>query len=170
MENKPEGHYTKVDDLLLFYREGGRGDRLILLHGGGLTSKVWEQHYSFLSDKFQIYSPDCRGHGRKNNPLGTLSYSQLADDLAGFVQALRISKPFICGWSMGARRALEFAARYPQELGALVCCSGGPPLSENEAQELIKENNRALLDPEIAAGMMAKHSHVYGNTYWRSLA
>ena len=126
MKDGQDGCYVKVNDLTVYYEESGVGMPLILLHGGGLTSELWRPHLSILSKRFHVFIPDCRGHGRTNNPIGTLSYRVLADDLVGFIIQLKLDRPFICGWSMGASTALEFVMRYPEVAKALICCEGVP--------------------------------------------
>ncbi len=57
--------------------------------------------------------PDSRGHGRTNNPAGTMSYRLFADDMAALVQALGLHKPLIFAYSDGGQVALELGMRYP---------------------------------------------------------
>jgi pimeloyl-ACP methyl ester carboxylesterase len=70
---------------------------------------------------------------------------------------------------MGACTVLEFGMRYPDVAQALVCCGGGPALSEIEIREIVHEEQEILGDPQIAEVMEARHSHVYGEGYWRTL-
>jgi pimeloyl-ACP methyl ester carboxylesterase len=44
----------------------------------------------------------------------------MADDLAGFIQALDLDFPFIFGFSDGGQAALELGIRYPDLPGALI--------------------------------------------------
>ena len=44
----------------------------------------------------------------------------MADDLAAFIQVLKLDKPFIFGYSDGGQIALDFGMRYPDVAGALV--------------------------------------------------
>jgi pimeloyl-ACP methyl ester carboxylesterase len=132
-----EGQYIKINGLETFYQQIGEGDALILLHGGGLTSSIWPPHQPILAEQFHVFTPDLWGHGRMNNPSGVFSYQMIADDLLAFIKALKLEKPFVCGWSMGEGVMLEFAMKFPDEVQALVCCGGGPPLSEAEIEELI---------------------------------
>jgi len=169
MNDGQDGCYVKVNDLTVYYEKSGVGIPLILLHGGGLTSQIWRPHRTFLSKNFQVFAPDCRGHGRTDNPLGTLSYRGLADDLIGFINELNLSKPLICGWSMGASISLEFGMLYPKEAKALICCGGGPALTELEIQEIIHDEEKLLLASKTEEVMRSKHSHVYGETYWKTL-
>lgn len=69
---------------------------------------------------FHIYALDSRGHGKTDNPVGKLSYSTMADDVAAFVRALEIPHPLVCGYSDGGQIALELAMRHPGLARALV--------------------------------------------------
>lgn len=164
-----EGHYVEVNDLLIYYRETGDGIPAIFLHGGGHTSEIWMEHQAVFSKHLRVLTPDFRGHGRTTNPKNLLSYHLLADDLMGFIKELGLQKPFLCGWSMGAYTALELTMRYPDIPKALVCCGGGPPLKKTDIDRVIQEELVLLDNPEIAAFMEARHSHIYGKEYWKTL-
>lgn len=115
-----EGKYISANGLEVFYREFGEGKPLILLHGATDTHKLWKPFTPQFSESFRVITPDSRGHGRTLNPSQELSYQTLADDLAGFIQALDLEKPFIFGYSDGGQAALDFGMRYPEVAGALV--------------------------------------------------
>ena len=93
---------------------------MVLLHGGTATSKMWGQHIPAFAERFRVIAPDTRGHGNTENPTGELSYRLLADDAAGFIRALELHRPIVCGYSDGGQIALELGMRYPDLAGALV--------------------------------------------------
>lgn len=115
-----EGKFVNANGLDIFYQEYGNGRPLILLHGATDTHKLWTPFIPELSNTFQVFTPDSRGHGRTLNPAGGLSYQTLADDLAAFIEELDLEKPFIFGYSDGGQTALDFGMRYPDVAGALV--------------------------------------------------
>jgi pimeloyl-ACP methyl ester carboxylesterase len=114
------GYYLTANGLDIFYKEVGEGRPLILLHGATDTYKLWNPHLPELSKHFRVITPDSRGHGRTLNLSRQLSYQQMADDLAGLIQGLKLEKPFIFGYSDGGQAALDFGMRYPDLPGALV--------------------------------------------------
>ena len=109
------GYYLTANGLDIFYKEFGEGQALILLHGATDTHKLWNPHHPELSKYFRVITPDSRGHGRSLNPSWQLSYQQMADDLAGLIQKLKLVKPYIFGYSDGGQALRELAA----ELDAL---------------------------------------------------
>ncbi len=89
----------------MFYKEFGDGHPLILLHGGSVNAEFqWQQSIPKLSKHFRVLAVDSRGHGKTDNPSGEFSYRLMGDDVAAFVTALGLEKPFICGWSDGAQK------------------------------------------------------------------
>lgn len=115
-----QGKYVQVNGLNMCYEEYGSGKPLILLHGGTLTSNMWQPHLSSFVPHFRVITPDSRAHGRTDNPTGELSYHLMADDVVAFIQALNLTKPLVFGYSDGGQIALEIGIRYPNLTGALV--------------------------------------------------
>jgi pimeloyl-ACP methyl ester carboxylesterase len=113
-------HWVDVHGLDMFYREVGEGQALVLLHGGTRTSSDWLDELPGLARNFHVLAPDSRGHGRTDNPHGTLSYPMMADDVASFILALELEKPLVLGYSDGGQIALELGLRHPAVPGALV--------------------------------------------------
>jgi pimeloyl-ACP methyl ester carboxylesterase len=116
----PEGQTVAANGLDIYYEEYGRGEPLILLHGGTETSQSWRPHIPFFASHFRVIAPDSRGHGRTNNPAGELSYRLMADDVAAFIQALDLKKPLVFGYSDGGQIALEIGMRYSNLTRALI--------------------------------------------------
>jgi len=94
----------------MFYREAGEGPALVLLHGGTRTSSDWLDELPALARHFHVLAPDSRGHGRTDNPHGTLSYSMMADDVASFILALGLESR----WSW----VIATVARSPSSSGS----------------------------------------------------
>jgi len=112
--------FVKANNLDIFFQDQGTGRSLILLHGATDTHDFWSRHTTAFREHFRVLTPDSRGHGRSFNPSRQLSYRLMADDLAGFIQELKLERPFIFGYSDGGQAALDFGMRYPDLPGALV--------------------------------------------------
>jgi pimeloyl-ACP methyl ester carboxylesterase len=92
----------------------------VLIHSGLATGDMmWGERVPALAQYYRVLVPDSRGHGRTNNPAGKLSYGQMADDVAGFIDALGLQRPMILGYSDGAQIALELGLRHPDRVKAL---------------------------------------------------
>lgn len=112
--------YVRANGLDVYYEEYGGGEPLVLLHGGTATSKMWSQHVPAFAERFRVIAPDTRGHGNTDNPTGEFGWRLLADDAAGFIRALELHRPIVCGFSDGGQTALELGMRHPDLAGALV--------------------------------------------------
>ena len=60
---------------------------------------------------------DSRGHGRSTRDREPFSYDLMADDVVAVMDALKISKADIVGWSDGAILGLDLAMRHKDRLG-----------------------------------------------------
>jgi pimeloyl-ACP methyl ester carboxylesterase len=113
--------FVAANGLNIYYQEFGSGRPLILIHGGTVTSNMWQPFIPSLASHFRVITPDSRGHGKTNNPNDEqLSYRLMADDVAVFIQALNLTKPLVFGYSDGGQIALELGMRHPGLTGALV--------------------------------------------------
>jgi pimeloyl-ACP methyl ester carboxylesterase len=92
---------------------------------------MWEDHIPAFSEHFQVIAMDSRGHGKTDNPAQEFTYRAMADDVAAFVQALNLSRPFICGFSDGGQIALEVGMRYPDLAQGLVVSAAFYKFSES---------------------------------------
>jgi pimeloyl-ACP methyl ester carboxylesterase len=123
------GRSIDVNGVVLYYEEQGEGDPLILIHGGLVSSAMWQAVVPHLVDGFRVITPDSRGHGRSTNPTGELSYPLIADDVAALIAALEPERPVVGGWSDGGQVALELGARHPDIAGGLIVGAAYPDFS-----------------------------------------
>ncbi len=107
-------------NIQLSYREQGRGEPLILLHGNGEDSSYFAEQIRCFSKTYRVIAVDTRGHGR--TPRGTAPFTirQFAEDLKGLMDRLKIEKAHILGFSDGGNIALVFALCYPQMVDHLI--------------------------------------------------
>ncbi|MHA2139949.1 MAG: alpha/beta fold hydrolase [Candidatus Thorarchaeota archaeon] len=175
-----EGHYVEVNGLRMFYLDTGKGMPLVLLHGGIATAHFqWGPSIPIFSKEFRVIAPDCRGQGKTNNPDGTFSYSQMADDIAGLINDLDLENPFVCGWSDGGQIALEIGIRHPDIARAIVAGGVLAELSEYYLDFMRSMGVKGPGDfdfelfskkyPDFLAAASEIHSPVYGPDYWKEL-
>src|SRR3984957_8062575 len=109
-----------------FVQTLGAGAPVVFLHGALLNSDLWSQQMEAFSDLFECVAYDLRGHGR-SGPCSLKRYSigTFAEDLVEILDALELRRPILCGLSMGGMIAQTFAAKYPEQVRALVLCDTG---------------------------------------------
>lgn len=117
-----------VGDVQLHYIERGRGEPLILLHGGQGDFRSWSPQMEALAPKYRVISYSRRYHYPNANPLTSTSHSARTDaaDLAGFIAALRLGPVHLVGTSYGAFTALAFAIDHPDLVRTMVLAE--PPV------------------------------------------
>jgi len=107
----------------LYYEECGHGRPVILIHGGQMDCRMWDDQFATLpTDRFRWIRYDVRGFGK--SPAATAPYSY-HDDLHALLAGLQIEKASIVGLSLGGRIALDFALAYPDEIDKLVPVAPG---------------------------------------------
>ena len=99
----------------------GKGPPLLLLHGWGFHSSVWDGFAQPLAQSHRVQMIDLPGHGRSTEaPFGELG--TLVDDIAHKLS----ERTIVCGWSMGGLIAQRLAVRHPGKVRALALVSSTP--------------------------------------------
>ena len=101
------------------YARRGRGEPLVLIHGYPLDRTTWNEVASLLEPDFDLIIPDLRGMGQSDAGDKTYTVADLASDIAGLLDHLKIQKAFVAGHSMGGYVALAFARAYPNRVRGL---------------------------------------------------
>ncbi len=151
-------HIKTSDGVQLYYEETGSGLPLIFLHEFGGHYLSWEPQVRYFSRRYRCITYAARGWPPSDVPDDVAKYGQAraADDCADVMKALGIDKAHLCGLSMGATAALEFALRHPGQATALVIAAGGGGGStEPEAKKRFKEECEAFARRIEQEGMPA---------------
>lgn len=114
--------YVPIADLNLFYEKMGAGDPVLFLHSG--YSRGILAFASQLLDfqkSYACYLPDFRGHGRTQCESLAWSTPRLADDMIAFMDAMRLDKAHVIGYSLGAGVGMYLAVNHPGRVATLSC-------------------------------------------------
>jgi 3-oxoadipate enol-lactonase len=110
----------------LYYEVHGDGPPLVLLMGIGYDSSLWTlAQVPALSTQFRVVLMDNRDAGRSSKATHPYRIADMADDLAGLLDALGIQHSHLLGLSMGGLIAQEFALRHADRLDRLVLTGTG---------------------------------------------
>lgn len=115
---------VEVDGLRLAYRRAGRGQTVVLVHGGAEDSRTWTPQLDDLSDEFTVIAWDEPGAGESDDLPGRFGLPDYADCLAGLIRALRVAPTTVVGLSWGTTVILELYRRHPSLIQAMVLADG----------------------------------------------
>ena len=139
--------WLDTSDGRLAYHDAGTGHPVILLHGGFLDHRMWDEQIPVLASRHRVVAPDARGHGASANAGRPFRH---ADDIAALLSHLDIGPAVFVGLSMGAGIAVDTALEYPHLVRALVVSGAGTSEPEFTDPWTIKVLND--LSSAIAAG------------------
>jgi esterase len=118
----------------LFYRETGRGEPVILLHGLYGCSDNWMTIARKLSECYRVICVDLRNHG--NSPhYSSHRYLDMASDLSDLLNDVAIDKAHLLGHSMGGKVAMAFASIYPKKVLSLAVADIAPKNYLNDGND-----------------------------------
>jgi esterase len=109
----------------LYFHKFGSGEPLVILHGLFGISDNWVTVGKRLAEKFTVYIPDLRNHGRSPHSQ-VFNYHAMVDDLLEFFDDHSIDKAIIIGHSMGGKVGMNFALEYPSAVEKLVVVDISP--------------------------------------------
>ncbi len=122
-QSDPVGDRVEVNGMQMYYEVSGMGDPLIVLHGAYMNIPSMGEIIPKLAETHQVYALEFQGHGRTTDIDRTITYPNLADDVAAFMDAVGLETADVFGYSMGAAAGLQLAIRHPEKVDQLVAAS-----------------------------------------------
>ncbi|HWC73199.1 MAG TPA: alpha/beta hydrolase, partial [Gemmatimonadales bacterium] len=119
----PVGHRVPVNGMQMYYEVSGTGEPLIVLHGAYMNIPAMGAIIPRLARTHKVYALEFQGHGRTTDIDRPITYPNLADDVAAFMDAVGLKKADVFGYSMGAGAGLQLAIRHPEKVNKLIAAS-----------------------------------------------
>lgn len=129
-----------VGDIDIAYKMFGNGKPVLLINGFSAPLDFWDPILlANLASNHTVIVFDNRGIGNTTSGIKKFSISQFANDTAGLLDALNVSKADVIGWSMGGMIAQELTLIHPEKVDKLVihASSCGGKQSVLPSQEVI---------------------------------
>jgi pimeloyl-ACP methyl ester carboxylesterase len=125
----PGGGTYLVDGHRLYVNCAGAGAPTVLLFNGlGERTPSWAWVQRSLASTTRVCAFDRAGQGWSGAAPGRQDGHQLATDLHGLLAAARIPGPYVlAGHSTGGTYALNYAARYPQQVAGVALIDSATP-------------------------------------------
>ena len=162
---------TNIDDIEIYYEEHGQGEPVLLAPPSWWPSDTWKVSVvPFLSRRYRTIIFDCRGTGYSSKPDHGYTISQFAQDCAGLLKHLKISKCHSVGFALGGQIVQALAIDRPDLVATLTIAAagagrkatdGGPRTAGNTDQDEIDahgferfirdhiENTHMAFDPKF---------------------
>ncbi len=164
---------VRANGLDIHYVTEGQGPPLLLLHGAtSMGIHDWGAQRPLLRADFTLYMPDARGHHRTVYDVRDgWSRTVLVDDALAFADALGLERFHIMALSMGARTAVELAARHPDRVHSMLVIAPGlrPEPSASVARVRMDPDKTLAENPIWAAELEQRHDPYQGAGAWRRL-
>jgi pimeloyl-ACP methyl ester carboxylesterase len=135
-----EKFWTHADGTRFHYLEWGSGTPVILIHGSGGTALNWMMNGlgASLAKTNRVLAIDMRGHGQTVGPDGKRQRRtpNMDLDVLAFMDAMKIQRAHIGGFSMGGSITSQLMARAPERF--ITAHFGGSGVREDENSEFAK--------------------------------
>jgi pimeloyl-ACP methyl ester carboxylesterase/predicted glycosyltransferase len=118
--------------------------------------RQWKFQVPYLARSFFVVTVEGRGNGRADRPASEEAYTDVeyVEDVRAVMDELAIDRAVLVGLSMGARHALQFAARYPERAAGVVAIGTAYPSTEDAGFDVVRDSYEGW----------AKHNR----HYWRA--
>lgn len=118
-----ESGFAPVNGLQMYYEIHGKGEPLVLLHGGFGGAGMFGALIPTLAQARQVIGVDLQGHGHTADIERPIRFEHLADDVAALLAHLDIQAADVFGYSLGGGVALKTAIRHPRLVRRLIVVS-----------------------------------------------
>ena len=117
---------SSTQTIALYSRKvGENGPDFVVLHGLFGSGKNWRSFAGSLEDDFQVWTLDARNHGDSPH-ADSMSYQQMAEDVARFFAENELKNVILLGHSMGGKTAMQLALQFPDRIAALIVVDIAP--------------------------------------------
>jgi proline iminopeptidase len=154
---KDEEGMLAINGTSLYYHAIGRGDPVIVIHGGPVLDQSYMiDHFSELAKNHRLIFYDQRACGKSIADVDTASMTMknLVEDIEGLRQKLNLDQVHVFGHSWGGLLAAMYAIEYPLKVKSMVLCDAIPPSFRlwNEEEKIIDKRTSSydsLLEERI---------------------
>lgn len=127
--------YIDVFGTSLYYEELGEGPALVLIHGGYMDRRMWDDQFAIFAVHFHVIRYDIRGFGE--SPLPPVPYTD-REDLYQLLAHLHIGRATLLGLSLGGTIAVECTLEHPNMVNSLILV--GTPVPGYPLQQLLTQD------------------------------
>jgi pimeloyl-ACP methyl ester carboxylesterase len=114
-------HTVQAGGRTIYYRIGGSGPAVLLLHGYGDTGQMWAALAPVLAKTHTVIVPDLPGLGnsRPESPNAQYDMASVARSIHSLMQQLKVQREAIVGHDIGLMVAYAYAAQFRDDVTRL---------------------------------------------------
>jgi esterase len=134
--------YAVANGLRLHYVEWGEATKrpVVALHGLRAYGHWFDEFADVAEPHYRLIALDQRGRGESDWAKdGVYKTDAYVADLAALTAQLNLGKFVLIGHSMGGTNAVNYAAKYPEQVSALVIIDSAPELDQRGVQRIRRE-------------------------------
>jgi 3-oxoadipate enol-lactonase len=137
MRNPGKNNKIIANNITVSYTDEGPDNApvIIFIHGFPLNKAMWHKQVGELKENYRVITYDIRGHGDSDAGSTDFSIELFVRDLLSLMDALKIDKTILCGFSLGGYIALHASENYPERFSALLLCDTNCTADSSEAKE-----------------------------------
>jgi 3-oxoadipate enol-lactonase len=153
-----------------------KNQTIIFIHAFPLCNRMWDPQLEALKNDYRVIVYDNRSFGYSEDDSGSLTIDTHVDDLFSIIEELKITKPIICGLSMGGYIVLRALERNSGLFKAVILCDtrsladddGGKikrfaqikQIKQGGRKEYVEELLKNLISPKTLNGNAEKQKIV----------
>ena len=126
---EPRTQTIILGDVEVAYFESGSGEPLVLVHGGESNRLQFLGILPHLGDGIRAIAYDQRDSGSTVNGDEPYTVSDLADDLAAFIEGIGLERAHVLGTSFGGMVAMHGALEHPERMASVTLVATAPSAS-----------------------------------------
>lgn len=150
------GGEIAANGIKIHYAIYGQGPPVVFLHGGLANTDYWGNQVPAVAAHHTVILIDSRGHGRSTRDARSYGYDLMADDVVAVLDALKVKKADIVGWSDGGILGIDLALRHPERVGKIFAFAANTVTSG--VKEGVEKNPTFAAYIERAGHEYATHS------------
>jgi pimeloyl-ACP methyl ester carboxylesterase len=113
----PTSSFIFIEGINVHFRDVGKGDAILLIHGTGASLHTWEKWINILSTDYRVISFDLPGFGLTGpDPNHNYQISRYTAILDSLMVKLKVDSFHIAGNSLGGLVAWHYTTQFPQKI------------------------------------------------------
>lgn len=107
-------YYIQTDNNVnIFVEDIGNEKPVLFIHGWPVKHKMYEYQLDVLPEYgIRCIALDLRGFGKSDRPFSSYSYNEMADDIRGVIDTLKLINLTLISFSIGGAIATRYMSRH----------------------------------------------------------